>query len=116
LEARVNTPDYYRGETRHAIGFRRRHMLQLRCDRHVRQSSRGNCMELTDYLRIMRQRWVTIVLVILIAVAASAAITWQMTPKYESTARLFITTPQSETNEAYQGGMFSQQRVKSYVN
>lgn len=73
-------------------------------------------MELTDYLRIMRQRWVTIVLVILVAVAASAAITWQMTPQYESTARLFITTPQSEANEAYQGGMFSQQRVKSYVN
>src|SRR5699024_9997383 len=76
----------------------------------------GKYMELTDYLRIMRQRWVTIVLVVLVAIAASATVTWQMTPQYESTDRLFITTPQSDTNEAYQGGMFSQQRVKSYVN
>ena len=38
------------------------------------------------------------------------------TPQYASTARLFISTPESSTDQAYSGGLFSQARVTSYAD
>ena len=73
-------------------------------------------MELSDYLRILRRRWALILTCVLVAVAASAIVTMRMTPLYDSTARLFVTTPQTEGSDAYQGGLFSEQRVLSYAD
>ncbi|MEO6472531.1 MAG: polysaccharide biosynthesis tyrosine autokinase [Aeromicrobium sp.] len=73
-------------------------------------------MELRDYLRVARQRWMTIVIVTLVAVGLGTLLTLRATPEYASTARLFISTPQSDSNAAYQGGLFSQARVKSYAD
>ena len=73
-------------------------------------------MELQDYLRIVRQRWLLIGLSTLVAVALALLFTLTATPQYKSTARLFVSTSQSDTADAYQGGLFSQQRVKSYAN
>lgn len=73
-------------------------------------------MDLHDYLRILRQRWVLVAVVAAIAVGAAVAWTAAATPQYRSTTQLYITTPQESTNNsAYQGGLFSQERVKSYV-
>jgi len=71
-------------------------------------------MELRDYLRVLRQRWLTIVLSILVITGIALLLTIRATPQYESTARLFVSTSESNTTDAYQGGLFSQQRVKSY--
>jgi capsular exopolysaccharide synthesis family protein len=38
------------------------------------------------------------------------------TPRYASTTRLFISTPQNRSAAAYQGGLFSEQRVASYAD
>lgn len=73
-------------------------------------------MELTDYLRIARQRWMTIVVVVLLAIGASTFLTLRATPLYSSSARLFVSTPQSGSDQAYTGGLFSQARVKSYAD
>ena len=73
-------------------------------------------MELRDYLRIARRRWMTIVIVTLLTLGATALITLRMTPQYASTARLFISTPESNTDQAYSGGLFSQARVTSYAD
>lgn len=73
-------------------------------------------MELSDYLRILRRRWTLIVVCVLVAVAGAAVVTMRMTPLYDSTARLFVTTPQTEGSDAYQGGLFSEQRVLSYAD
>ena len=73
-------------------------------------------MELRDYLRIARRRWMTIVIVTLLALGATAAFTLRVTPQYASTARLFISTPESNTDQAYSGGLFSQARVTSYAD
>ncbi|MGH3457709.1 polysaccharide biosynthesis tyrosine autokinase [Aeromicrobium sp.] len=73
-------------------------------------------MELKDYLRIARRRWMTIVIVTLLAVGATALFTLQATPQYASTARLFISTPESSSDEGYSGGLFSQGRVTSYAD
>ncbi|MDP3968557.1 MAG: polysaccharide biosynthesis tyrosine autokinase [Nocardioides sp.] len=73
-------------------------------------------MELRDYLRIARRRWKLIVGSVLVVVAVSAALTYQMTPQYASTARLFVSTTPSDTSEAYTGGLFASQRVTSYAD
>lgn len=73
-------------------------------------------MELRDYLRIMRRRWLLIVGCVVIAIGAAAGITYAMTPMYASTAQLFVSTSGgSDTGEAYQGSLFSAQRVTSYA-
>ena len=73
-------------------------------------------MELKDYVHILRQRWITVAVVMLVSIGAASLFTLRATPEYQSTTRLFISTPQSDSNEAYQGGLFSQARVKSYAD
>ena len=73
-------------------------------------------MELRDYLRILRRRWGMILAVTAVALAAAGALTLRATPLYTSTARVFVSTSPSDTNSAYQGGLFSQQRVSSYAD
>ncbi len=73
-------------------------------------------MELRDYLRIARRRWLLIVGTMIVTVAVAALITSQTTKQYASTARVFISTTPSNSADAYQGGLFSQQRVSSYAD
>ena len=73
-------------------------------------------MELRDYLRIARRRWLLILGSVVVAVALSALITSQTTKQYASTARVFISTTPSNSSDAYQGGLFSEQRVSSYAD
>ena len=64
-------------------------------------------MDLKDYLRILRNRWLLISLVTLGAMAGATILTLRATPQYASTARLFISTSQSGSAEAFAGGLFS---------
>ncbi len=73
-------------------------------------------MELRDYLRIARRRWKLIVGCLVVAVAAAAIVTFQTTPQYSSSARLFVSTSQTSSDAAYQGSLFSAQRVTSYAD
>ncbi|MCW2846491.1 MAG: capsular biosynthesis protein, partial [Marmoricola sp.] len=73
-------------------------------------------MELRDYLRIARRRWLLIVGSAVAAVAIAALVTSQATSQYASTARVFISTTPSNSSDAYQGGLFSEQRVASYAD
>lgn len=77
-------------------------------------------MELREYVRVLRRRWQLIAAVAMVAVAIAAVTTFLATPIYQSTARLFVTTAGSgesdSGSDAYQGGLFSQQRVSSYAS
>lgn len=74
-------------------------------------------MDLRDYLRILRSRWIFIATCALATVAIAAALTWSTTPQYASSARLFVSTQgSSDDAQANQGGQFSLQRVKSYAD
>ena len=73
-------------------------------------------MELRDYLRIARRRWLLILGSAIVVVALAALITSQTTKQYASTARVFISTTPSNSADAYQGGLFSEQRVASYAD
>src|SRR5688572_22591229 len=50
------------------------------------------------------------------AIAVASVVTFQTTPKYSSTARLFVSTSLHDTDQAYQGSLFSAQRVTSYAD
>jgi capsular exopolysaccharide synthesis family protein len=72
-------------------------------------------MELRDYLRVLRRRWISIVVIAAAFAGLAALYTALQTPQYASSARLFVSTSQSsDSNQLAQGGQFSTQRVKSY--
>ena len=73
-------------------------------------------MELKDYWSTIRRRWLLVVLTFLIVVGGAAAITALATPQYASSAKLFVSTQQSDANTAIQGGTFASQRIASYAN
>jgi len=73
-------------------------------------------VELRDYWRTIKRRWMTIVACLLLTVAVAGVVTWQTTPQYASTARLFVSTSPSDASQAYQGGLFATQRVASYAD
>jgi capsular exopolysaccharide synthesis family protein len=73
-------------------------------------------VDLREYLRVLRAQWVLLVACALLGVAGSAFLTWQTTPQYASSARLFVSTQGSTDDaQANQGSQFSIQRVKSYA-
>jgi receptor protein-tyrosine kinase len=73
-------------------------------------------VNLRDYIAIMRRHVRQILVFVLGFVALAATSTVLATPQYASTTRLFISTSASDDTQAYQGGLFSQQRVKSYAD
>ena len=73
-------------------------------------------MELKDYWNAIRRQWAVVLLCVIVAVGAAAVLTWQTTPQYASSARLFVSTSPSDTSDAYQGSLFATQRVASYAD
>ncbi len=72
-----------------------------------------------DWLRLLRSRWITICLSLVVTVLGAIVINWKTTPLYEASTRLFVsTTPasaESYLSEIYAGASFSQERIKSYT-
>ncbi|MDQ1711627.1 MAG: tyrosine-protein kinase [Frankiaceae bacterium] len=75
-------------------------------------------MDLAAYLGILRKHWRLVVVVTLLSILAAAAMTVRATPQYQSSVKFFVSTPATSTDNqaAYTGGLFSQQRVKSYTD
>jgi capsular exopolysaccharide synthesis family protein len=71
-----------------------------------------------DYVRILLRGWIWVAASVLAFVAAAAAIVYSETPTYRSTTQLFVTTPFSRDafSGAYEGNLYTQQRVASYVD
>ncbi|MGY1769918.1 polysaccharide biosynthesis tyrosine autokinase [Blastococcus sp. SYSU D00813] len=73
-------------------------------------------MDLKDVVQAVRHGWWLIVLGALAGMVGAGLLTWQATPLYTSTSQLFVSTTGTDTTTtAYQGNLFSQQRVTSYV-
>lgn len=74
-------------------------------------------MELRDYVRVLRQHWVLIVALTLFGVAVGAGYSILQTPKYSSSAKVFVSTSGgASVSELQQGNAFTQQRVKTYAD
>jgi capsular exopolysaccharide synthesis family protein len=73
-------------------------------------------VELRSALRLIRERWKLILAITLLATVISGVLTWRATPQYASQVTLFISAWGNLDNPAtaYQGGLLSEQKVKSY--
>ena len=73
-------------------------------------------MNLRELGQAIRAHWVLALAALLLGVAVAGVATWQTTPLYASSTRLFVSTPGSQdAATAYQGNLFSQERVTSYA-
>jgi capsular exopolysaccharide synthesis family protein len=77
-------------------------------------------VNLRDFLELVRKRWLLIVAATLACVAAAAAHAFLSQPVYTSEVQLFVSAQNTGTAgdlaNVYQGGLFTQQRVRSYVD
>ena len=73
-------------------------------------------MNLQDFARLVRARWLPIVATTLLAVLGATAVNLLTTPLYQASTRLFVSsTTGVSASELYQGNRLSQDRVLSYV-
>ena len=77
----------------------------------------GTLMELQEYFRILRKRWLVILMTLLLCIGLAALATILAPKSYESKTALFVSTSASEgADSLLQGSSFTQQRVKSYAD
>ncbi|MEU1852538.1 polysaccharide biosynthesis tyrosine autokinase [Streptomyces sp. NPDC019990] len=72
-------------------------------------------MDLREYVDVLRRRWRFVVVCVLLGLVTAAASTALMPRTYTAEAQLFIATHDKNSADAYAGGLFTQQRVKSYT-
>lgn len=69
-----------------------------------------------DVLRAVRAGWWLVAAAVLLGVVIAGTLSWLATPLYSSSTRLFVSTAGStDAAAAYQGNLFSQERVTSYA-
>jgi polysaccharide biosynthesis transport protein len=75
-------------------------------------------MDLKQYVRTVRAHWLIFVVSVLVCTGAAAAYAWTQPAVYQANAQLFVATTGGSTDpsQAYQGGLFAQQRVLSYAD
>lgn len=72
-------------------------------------------MNLQDFIKLVRTRWITVCVTTVATVLGAVVISLLTTPLYQASTRLFVsTTAGSSLSDAYQGNRFSQERVVSY--
>ncbi|MFS0703553.1 polysaccharide biosynthesis tyrosine autokinase [Cellulomonas sp. 179-A 9B4 NHS] len=73
-------------------------------------------MEFQDYLSIVRKRWLSILLITVLGVAAAAAATLAATPMYQAHAQVYVSVRNTgSTSDLLQGSNFTQRQVSSYA-
>ncbi|GAB3505379.1 tyrosine-protein kinase domain-containing protein [Phytohabitans suffuscus] len=73
-------------------------------------------MDLRDYLHAVRKRWWLVLLAVAAAAGVAALVTALTPARYATSTTFFVTTASQGVSDAYQGDLFSQQRVKSYTD
>ncbi len=81
-------------------------------------------VDLRDYVRLLRRRWRLIALCALLGIAAALATTLSQAKVYTASFQFFVSAQGSpatasgsgDISNAYTGGLFTQQRVKSYAD
>jgi receptor protein-tyrosine kinase len=73
-------------------------------------------LNVQEFAQLLRSRWLIICGTVVIAVLGAVALTLLTTPQYEASTRLLVstTTVAKDPYAAYQGTLFTQQRVISY--
>ncbi len=73
-------------------------------------------MTVRDYLRVLREQWLVLLLAILLGLGGAAAAFFLRPAEYTAKLTLYVSSQGGDTTSAaYQGAQLSQQRVTSYV-
>ena len=74
-------------------------------------------MDLRQYARTLRANWFIILAAVLLCAGAAGVLAWVRAPTYSAQADMFVSTAEGSTSagDAYEGGLFAQQRVLSYA-
>jgi capsular exopolysaccharide synthesis family protein len=73
-------------------------------------------VDLRDCLRAARRHWWLVAATVLASLSVAGVVTALTVPQYATTVTFFVNTPSRDVTDSYQGGLFSQQRVKSYAD
>jgi non-specific protein-tyrosine kinase len=76
-------------------------------------------VDLRNFLHLLRDHWLLIVAVTVLAVVGSALLTARMTPQYSSSVTFYVSSQANVPNDpvgAYEGALFSQQEAQSYAD
>ncbi|MDQ4054988.1 MAG: polysaccharide biosynthesis tyrosine autokinase [Actinomycetota bacterium] len=73
-------------------------------------------MDFKQFFKVIRRRWLSVVALVVIAIAISGFLSWRTTPQYESTARVFISVNARDTTDAAATGFFLTGRVTTYAD
>ncbi|MFC7504765.1 polysaccharide biosynthesis tyrosine autokinase [Nocardioides sp. GCM10030258] len=73
-------------------------------------------MDFKQFLMVLRRRWISVAALVLVALAASSAITFTRTPAYESRAQVFLTVDVRDTTDAYAASLFASGRASAYAD
>jgi capsular exopolysaccharide synthesis family protein len=83
-------------------------------------TNESESMGLRDYALLLRRRWRLIVFIMLLGLAAATAATAAQHKVYTARVQFFVSAQDranaGDISSAYSGGLFSQQRVKTYVS
>lgn len=71
-------------------------------------------MDFKQFLLVLRRRWRSVVLVFLLGLGVAGGVSYSLTPKYESTAKVIVSVNASNASEASGAAFFLANRVQSY--
>lgn len=73
-------------------------------------------MDLTDYLRVLRKHWVSVIATLVVGLGVALLACILMTPVYSASARVFLTVDSgASAGELNQGSVYAENQVKSYA-
>jgi capsular exopolysaccharide synthesis family protein len=73
-------------------------------------------VDFKQFFKVIRRRWISVVALMVVALAISGAVSWQTTPLYESKARVFVSVNAQDTTDAAATGYFLTSRVATYAD
>lgn len=77
--------------------------------------SKGWVLDFKQFLVVLRRRWVSVLLLIALALGVAAGITFTRTPMYESKSQVFLSIDVRNTTDAYAASLFASNRAASYA-
>ncbi|MFC5947907.1 polysaccharide biosynthesis tyrosine autokinase [Pseudonocardia lutea] len=73
-------------------------------------------MTVQDYLRVLRERWLVVVVAVVLGLVAAGAVFFVRPVEYTARLTMYVSAQTGDNpQQAYQGAQLSQQRVTSYV-
>lgn len=70
---------------------------------------------LTQYIRILLDRWHWVAGVMLVVLGAAAGALLSQTQTYTSTAAVFVSTPRDDADTYYRGDLYARERLPSFI-